>query len=646
MLRFFDTFDALLGAVRDAVLERPRLLVLRGTLAPAARRDMVELARSLGATVTLDPRDLTEVEMAGPEAPTTRGPDAPAADELVVVIETAGPALGSILMDYVERPDAELLCLKTAWHYSQRPLLFSSVPKSGTHLALALLQAFGYEIFRDPRKELNLRRGVANELLRDRQLGEHVVRLFSPDSPALPGGVVYPMAEPSFHMPFSRLFEVLSGMGIRRTRILELPIVFSYRNPLGVMISEAWAYRDSKRHILGHYFSTFEDTESICHDLVRGIALISLVERLGEYPGWLRLANVLPVSFEELVGAEGGGDAAIQRQLIWSLQLKLQIPGDPRDYAAGIYDRRSPTFRRGRLDAFADELPDHRAFLDGHPELRRRCEDFGYDPDRASAHWPQRHATLRRRPLGFDSPPAPVARLGASLVWSTGRHSAALPAVFATLCRHCALLPETAVALGELRELAADFGSLRARVRSAEVQARHRRFRSLGDFWLFAVVSDGRRYYAFRRDGETAIPCQSTILAADDPAALLAAICDAIHGLCRRAPQVVFAADDTNLVLYGDSAYLIPRRIGHVEIGPDEQPDHPEAVRFSLETFLRYFFEREAGDHLRRWAAALELPEAPAEAARPEHAEPDGQQPVDLAGAPADILAYLGEAAA
>ena len=55
----------------------------------------------------------------------------------------------------------------------------------------------------------------------------------------------------------------------------------------------------------------------------------SFRDRMAGFVPWLEFSNVIPVSFEELVGARGGGDDATQRRLIWSLQLKLHVPGSP-----------------------------------------------------------------------------------------------------------------------------------------------------------------------------------------------------------------------------------------------------------------------------------------------------------------------------
>lgn len=62
------------------------------------------------------------------------------------------------------------------------------------------------------------------------------------------------------------------------------------------------------------------------------------------------------MSFEELIGSKGGGDDAIRNRLIWSLQLKLHIPGDPGKLGAAIFDESSPTFHEGRIGSSRQKM--------------------------------------------------------------------------------------------------------------------------------------------------------------------------------------------------------------------------------------------------------------------------------------------------
>jgi len=104
-----------------------------------------------------------------------------------------------------------------------------------------------------------------------------------------------------------------------------------------------------------------------------------------------------------LVGPNGGGSRDVQLRLIWSLQLKLQVPGAPHDFADRVFDRDSPTFYQGRIGAWRSALSvEHLA------RFRALNQDFmsifGYDLDSADSSLPRRAAEFRRRPLHVALP--------------------------------------------------------------------------------------------------------------------------------------------------------------------------------------------------------------------------------------------------
>ena len=53
--------------------------------------------------------------------------------------------------------------------------------------------------------------------------------------------------------------------------------------------------------------------------------------------------------YEDVIGAEGGGDVERQLQTIWELQLALHVPGRPDDYRDRVFSRDALTFRRGQI---------------------------------------------------------------------------------------------------------------------------------------------------------------------------------------------------------------------------------------------------------------------------------------------------------
>jgi hypothetical protein len=181
------------------------------------------------------------------------------------------------------------------------------------------------------------------------------------------------------------------------------PAVFIYRHPLDVLVSEANYYHGDAKTAFAGYLSGLS-FEQRAHRLLHDPWLLgSIRDRVGGFAPWLDFPNVIPVSFEELVGAKGGGGSEDQLRLIWSLQLKLQVPGAPHAHAAQVFDRDSPTFYQGRAGAWRSALSA------GHlARFRALNQDFmdafGYDLDAPDGAPPRRAAEFRKRPLKVASP--------------------------------------------------------------------------------------------------------------------------------------------------------------------------------------------------------------------------------------------------
>ncbi len=85
---------------------------------------------------------------------------------------------------------------------------------------------------------------------------------------------------------------------------------------------------------------------------------------------------------------------------MWSLQLKLQVPGSPLTHARRAYSEQSHTFRKGRIN-------DHREFFtaEHYAAIRRLPQDFmhafGYDLEDCfeDGYLPRFVDAFRLRPL-------------------------------------------------------------------------------------------------------------------------------------------------------------------------------------------------------------------------------------------------------
>lgn len=288
-----------------------------------------------------------------------------------ILAESDAIALSAHLARLVDIDDGVVVAPRTEHAHDARPLFLISIPKAGTHLLYALARAFGYDA------------GIV--------------------CPEWPRPRHWYCAEYSNSHTRATDFFIDSvrrnPFGNRHHPFATSPALFIYRNPLDILVSEANYYHREGNAIFGGYLRdrTFEE---------RLLTLIddpwlfgSLRDRIAGFVPWLDFPNVASFSFEELVGSRGGGDDAVQRRLIWSLQLKLHVPGKPDAYAAQVFDPESATFDAGQVGS-------HRQKLDGAAmsRLRQLPQDFmealGYAPaSSAQPRFPLRSEALRRRPL-------------------------------------------------------------------------------------------------------------------------------------------------------------------------------------------------------------------------------------------------------
>lgn len=290
----------------------------------------------------------------------------------VVFGETDGEKLGDRLVSCVGLDDVAVLAPITDWHFTRKPLFLVSIPKAGTHLLYELAHALGYDA------------GV--------------------ECPAFPQGKTWYCVEYSNSHTVARDFFVdtvrHAPFGNRHHRFMRSPALFMYRHPLDILVSEAHYYhRDGKTAFAGWLSRyTFEERiERLCND---NWLMGSLRERIGGFLPWMDFPNVIPLSFEELIGAAGGGSAQDQCDLIWSIQLKLQAPGDAAAIAAAVFNPRSATFRAGQIGAYRDQLPAQtiETWSTRNADL---LSQLGYCAD-GSIGLPADRAQRRRRPVRYS----------------------------------------------------------------------------------------------------------------------------------------------------------------------------------------------------------------------------------------------------
>jgi len=251
------------------------------------------------------------------------------APDIVLLLENDPDALSRQLLDLVDVPGLLIIATQTAYHWSQRPLYLISIPKSGTHLLYELANAFGY------------RQGI-NCVHEPRPAHWYCIEYSNSHT----------VAKDFFVDTVRR-----QAFGNRYHPFMRTPAVFIYRNPLDVLVSEANYYHLPGKTSFAAYLGKRSFTERLELLLGHDWLLGSLRERIGGFIPWLHFDNVAAVSFEELIGEQGGGDDELQDKLIWSLQLKLHIPGKPSDYTRKLFNRDSATFNEGRIGSFAEKIP-------------------------------------------------------------------------------------------------------------------------------------------------------------------------------------------------------------------------------------------------------------------------------------------------
>jgi hypothetical protein len=301
--------------------------------------------------------------------------DSAGADDAAFLFLSDARPLASSLMDYLDLESGALVAPVTDYYFKNKPLFVISIPKSGTHLLLELVRAFGYES------------GVV-----------------CPEEPS--PGLWYCVEYSNTHTSARDFFIDTvrrSPFGNRLHPFLTSPAVFIYRNPLDVVVSEANYYHKDGKTTFSGYLSHLSFEERLLRLIDDPWLLGTIMDRMGHFVAWLDFPNVIPMSFEELVGASGGGDREIQKKLIWSLQLKLQIPGDPEEFGRQIYNERSPTFGEGQIGNYPQYFtPQAMEKFAALPQAVMRS--FGYFLDKPSpeSFLPQRIEEFRRRPLRYS----------------------------------------------------------------------------------------------------------------------------------------------------------------------------------------------------------------------------------------------------
>ena len=236
--------------------------------------------------------------------------------------------------------------------FETKPIFPISIPKSGTHLLFELLYALGYK---------------KGEILPSKPKSKHWYYLENSNS----------------HTECKRFFldKVYNeAFGNRDNYFVTSPAIFIYRHPLDILVSEANYYHKIGKTAFYGYFDGLSFNKRVSILINDKWLLGSIRDRVANFICWLKFSNVIAISFEEIVGSLGGGDDELQLKTIWSIMLKLQIEGSPKEIAKKIYNPKSDTFNKGKIGNFKNELKSYH-----YEEFKKLNQDFmeelGYEID-------------------------------------------------------------------------------------------------------------------------------------------------------------------------------------------------------------------------------------------------------------------------
>lgn len=249
-------------------------------------------------------------------------------DAYLICVEDA-ESLSRELLNHLDMKDGVIIAPKTPYFNANRPLYLITIPKSGTHLLYRLADSLGFK-----------QGGCANE------------------NP-IPGHWHFPGVERNTHMGAREFLDFSKSSRNLYDPFINMPALFLYRDPRDILLSEADFYHQDGKSAFWSYLSSLSLNERIIRLINDQWLLGSIRDRIGAYLAWLDLGNIIPISYEELVGTDGGGENSIRNQLIWSLQLKLHCPGDPETIGETFYDRSSPTYNQGQIGRHRKAFSNH-----------------------------------------------------------------------------------------------------------------------------------------------------------------------------------------------------------------------------------------------------------------------------------------------
>lgn len=249
-------------------------------------------------------------------------------------------------------------------------LMINSIPKSGTHLLLKLVDLLGFpenpDGFWIGANLINGRFSALNKLKRG-----YYNKDFVPIGCETPTKVGYKWLSHSINsLPDNTSFGshcLYSDKMVDLCSHSNTKIICIIRDPRSIIFSHFKHIESKKNHYLhDHFINLKNDKERLLFSIyggeLKGDRMRSIVERYADFNPWMDSPEVLVIKFEDLIGENGGGSKDTQSKVINDVSKFIGINNvDVNKIQSSLYglentQTKSKTFRKGKIDSWKDEV--------------------------------------------------------------------------------------------------------------------------------------------------------------------------------------------------------------------------------------------------------------------------------------------------
>lgn len=248
--------------------------------------------------------------------------------------------------------------------------MINSIPKSGTHLLLKLVDLLDY-----PENPDGF--WIGSNLINGRFSSLKKIKRGYYSSNTIPIGCETPtkVGTQWLRKIFNSLPDCTSfgSHCLYSKRMLDLctnsnvKIICIIRDPRSIVFSHFKHIESKKNHYLHNHFINLKNDHdrllfSIYGGELKGDRMRSIVERYSDFMGWINSPDVLVVKFEDLIGENGGGSNKAQLDVINRVAKFIGIKNADLDsiqsslYGLQNTQTKSKTFRKGKIDSWKDEI--------------------------------------------------------------------------------------------------------------------------------------------------------------------------------------------------------------------------------------------------------------------------------------------------